>query len=65
MRLNGKVLILLFFFIPLLSCSSQDDYIENYVIINDIEKKDTVFFSYDYFMSLTVGINQITGDLLI
>lgn len=61
MQLNGRLLILLFFFIPLLSCSSQDDYVENYVIINDIEKKDTVFFSYDYFMSLTPSASSPQG----
>lgn len=60
MQLNGRFLIL-FFFIPLLSCSSQDDYDENYVRINDIEKKDTVFFSYDYFMSLTPSASSPQG----
>ena len=61
MQLNGRLLVLLFFFIPLLSCSSQDEYVENYVIINDIEKKDTVFFSYDHFMNLSPSASSPQG----
>ena len=61
MQLNGRLLVLLFFFFFFLSCSSQDEYVENYVIINDIEKKDTVFFSYDHFMNLSPSASSSQG----
>lgn len=60
MQLNRKILLLLCV-IPLLSCSNQDEYIENYVIVNEHENKDTVFFSYDYYMSLTPSSTSAQG----
>ena len=53
MQISRKLLVLLIFCIPLLSCSSQDNYVENFIIISDMEKRDTVFFSYDHFMNLS------------
>lgn len=59
--LNNRLIIFLISIFPLISCSNTDEDIENYVIVNNDEKKDTVFFSYDYYMSLTPSASSSQG----
>ena len=48
-------------FILHISCSNTDEDIDNFVIVNNDEKKDTIFFSYDYFMSLSPSASSPQG----